>query len=319
MAANIPPSTAPAAFRPRRVPAWLLSLGLHTLLLVVAGLLFQRTTQGLVSQPDREVGIALVRRSDTQRHYEPVSAVQESRSASEAVAAIEAVPSPMAEADLLEDLPDVGVSLVELAGSGLPSAAGGGRPQRAAAMASGAATTTVFGITATGSQFVYAFDRSGSMAGFQGRPLAAAKGQLLQSLLDLEPTHQFQVIFYNERPEVFRPSPGTPRMVFANGQNVRRARQFVRSIQARGGTEHMAALRLALSMRPDVVFFLTDADEPRLTTSQLAKVRRMNGSTTIHTIEFGFGPQRRSDNFLVQLAEQNGGRHVYVDVARIGR
>jgi len=74
---------------------------------------------------------------------------------------------------------------------------------------------------------------------------------------------------------------------------------------------------MALGMSPDVVFFLTDADEPRLTDEELGRVRRWNRSATIHSIEFGFGPQRNSDSFLARLAQQNGGQHVYVDVSRL--
>ena len=36
-------------------------------------------------------------------------------------------------------------------------------------------------------------------------------------------------------------------------------------------------------------------------------------------LEFGIGPNLRTDNFLVQLARENGGQHVYVDMLRRGR
>ena len=49
-------------------------------------------------------------------------------------------------------------------------------------------------------------------------------------------------------------------------------------------------------------------------------VRRLNGEiTSINTIEFGIGPNLRSDNFLMQVARENGGQHVYVDMLRRGR
>ena len=70
---------------------------------------------------------------------------------------------------------------------------------------SGTVSTSVFGVQAQGSRFVYVFDRSGSMADFRGRPLAAAKQELVRSLADLQDTNQFQIIFYNERPKIFRP------------------------------------------------------------------------------------------------------------------
>ena len=39
--------------------------------------------------------------------------------------------------------------------------------------------------------------------------------------------------------------------------------------------------------------------------------------TSINTVEFGIGPSRGEDNFLVKLARQNHGRHAYVDVTRL--
>jgi hypothetical protein len=76
-------------------------------------------------------------------------------------------------------------------------------------------------------------------------------------------------------------------------------------------------LEMALRMVPDVIFFLTDADEPRISTQQLAHLAQRNKGTSINTIEFGYGPQSDPDNFLVKLARQNGGKHAYVDVSRL--
>jgi hypothetical protein len=155
------------------------------------------------------------------------------------------------------------------------------------------------------------------MEGFGGRPLAAAKAELIRSLGDLQDTNQFQIIFYNERPEVFQIRPGTPQLVWGNEEGKTLAERFIGGIRANGGTRHLEALRVALGLSPDVVFFLTDADEPRLTDEELGRVRRWNRSAAIYSIEFGFGPQHEYDNFLVRLARQNGGQHVYVDVSRV--
>ena len=73
----------------------------------------------------------------------------------------------------------------------------------------------------------------------------------------------------------------------------------------------------AITLHPDVLFFLTDADQPVLSTGQLYEIRRRAAGITIHAIELGFGPQGDSNNFLVKLARQNGGEHVYVDVSKL--
>jgi hypothetical protein len=192
-----------------------------------------------------------------------------------------------------------------------------GRSSDLGSIGDGRARTEVFGAIGEGRKFVYVFDRSGSMDGHKGAPLIAAKAELLASLKDLGQTQQFQIIFYNEQPRVFNPS-GTPgRLVFGTDQNKYLAQKFVGGITADGATHHEEALALALKMSPDVVFFLTDADEPKMDEKQLARIARLNRGATIHAIEFGYGPQRNADNFLGALARRNGGKHVYVDVSRL--
>jgi Mg-chelatase subunit ChlD len=72
----------------------------------------------------------------------------------------------------------------------------------------------------------------------------------------------------------------------------------------------------AIGMRPDVIFFLTDADDP-MSASELAEIARLNrrARATICTIHFGRGPRQR-ENFLVDLANQSGGQYVYVDTTK---
>jgi hypothetical protein len=181
----------------------------------------------------------------------------------------------------------------------------------------GAARTGVFGVSGVGYKFVYVFDRSGSMDGHGGAPLASAKRELVHSLRELEKTHQFQIIFYNENPRIFAPSGGEGRLAFGTEQNKRLAERFVGGITADGATQHEEALTMALRMRPDVIFFLTDADEPSLSAKQLARIAQQNHGTSINAIEFGYGPQGDSNNFLVRMARQNGGQHVYVDVSQL--
>ncbi len=211
-------------------------------------------------------------------------------------------------------------------GAGALEGGGLGTAQGAATGSSGSknlrggyARTGVFGVQGEGYKFVYVFDRSGSMGGHGGAPLAAAKSQLIDSLHNLGQTHQFQIIFYNDDPHVFDLAGSPSRLVFANDQNKTLAGRFIGSITADGGTEHEDALIMALRMAPDVIFFLTDADEPRLSATQLKRIARANKGAVINTIEFGYGPAFESDNFLIRLARQNRGKHVYVDISQLPR
>jgi len=70
---------------------------------------------------------------------------------------------------------------------------------------------------------------------------------------------------------------------------------------------------MALGLSPDVIFFLTDAEDPILSAADLQRVERYNSGATIHAIEFGVGPYA-GNSFLQRLANQSGGQHRYVDV-----
>jgi hypothetical protein len=180
----------------------------------------------------------------------------------------------------------------------------------------GKARTSLFGVTGEGYKFVYVFDRSGSMGGSGRTALQAVKAELQQSLKNLDTVHQFQIIFYNERPVIFNPT-GTPgRLAFANEQNKQRAARFVESITAEGGTAHEDALKLAIRLQPDVIFFLTDADDPKLSPAQLEKIQSIAAGIAINVIEFGTGPQPDRNSFLAQLARQNSGLYAYVDLSK---
>jgi Ca-activated chloride channel family protein len=150
-----------------------------------------------------------------------------------------------------------------------------------------------------------------------GAPLASAKRELLKGVSQLEKTHQFQIIFFNHQRRIFDLSGGQNRIPFATDRTKELAARFVGGITASGGTDRYAALWAAVGMRPDVIFFLTDADNP-MTAAELERVRRRNGgAASIHCIEFGFGPPAGGDNFLKRLARQNSGSYVYVDTTQL--
>jgi hypothetical protein len=180
----------------------------------------------------------------------------------------------------------------------------------------GKTQTRFFGLVGEGYKFVYVFDCSGSMGESNRAALRAAKAELAASLKHLDTVHQFQIIFYNERPVLFTPAGNNGRLVFATEQNKEQAIKFTDAIPADGGTDHEAALKLAIRLRPDVVFFLTDGDDPKLTPRQLEKIRDLAAGIKIHTIQLGAGPRPTGDNFLVDLAHQNGGQHAYVDISK---
>jgi uncharacterized protein with von Willebrand factor type A (vWA) domain len=176
---------------------------------------------------------------------------------------------------------------------------------------------SVFGVEGTGSKFVYVFDRSSSM---DGPPLAAAKRQLIESLRSLESAHQFHIIFFNTRTRSFDIAEGGRRIAFATDRNKQLAANFVGGITADGGTDRLAALREAIGFAPDVIFFLTDADDA-MSASELAEIARTNRRlrTAICVIEFGRRATPPGSNFLTELARESGGQYGYVNAAALSR
>jgi hypothetical protein len=177
----------------------------------------------------------------------------------------------------------------------------------------GGGGTSFFGHRALGRRFVYVLDASGSMYDYNA--IAVAKAELLASLSQLDENQQFQIIFYNDKCHPMRDSERRENLFWGTETNRTRASQFIRNIEPDGGTRHLDALLAALSYSPDVIFFLTDAGEPILWAKDLDQIKRRNmGRATIFTIEFGKGANLRTDNFLKQLARENGGAHAYRDV-----
>jgi hypothetical protein len=152
----------------------------------------------------------------------------------------------------------------------------------------------------------------------EGAPLAAAKKQLIQSLASLDSVHQFHIIFFNHRLRLFDVTAGGRRVAFGTDRNKKLAANFVGGITADGGTDRFAALKQALAFQPDVIFFLTDADDP-MSASEMADLERIYSriGTSICVIEFGRSPAAPQNNFLTELAAQSGGQYGYVDAAKL--
>ena len=176
------------------------------------------------------------------------------------------------------------------------------------------AQVSLFGVKAEGSKFVYVLDRSGST---EGKVLAAAKAEILASIEKIDDVHQFQVVIYNERPKVFNPAGPSGRLAFGTDANRAEVKKFLAALEAEGGTDHMAALSLAIRLRPDVIFLLTDGDKPLPSARDLARLDRLGPGIVIHTIQFGEGPRAGPRGWMAKLAQQSGGEHRYVDTTKL--
>ncbi len=307
----------------RLVPGWAFSCAVHFVVLLVFGWLaeLQNKVPGKIGSPSAERSVEIVLRPRAL----PISYEDEAPPNLE-VADV----NPVDDRAAIPSLTKVPVTLPEIA----PATALSVESIRSAVIPASASSmsenhrspgsnsdsneavleTSIFGVRGSGRKFVYIFDRSASMA---GGPLRAAKAELQTSLRTLEHEHQFQIIFYNDHPESIPLKHGKKELLVADSAGLTAASAFIDKMLAEGGTEHLAALRLALRWQPDAIFFLTDGSEPELLPAELGALRRLNQGTAIHTIEFGLGPKRTQESFLERLAAQNGGRYGYVDVTRL--
>jgi len=327
-----PRPTASAREMPRYgLPSWLISLVLHSLLLLYLMSQVPQLRGPLQSEfPDREV--RLVSRSERPQPEAERDAVHPA----ETEVPPDAAAAPAAR---LEDPPDIELppNLLELpqppvlgAGAAAPSSpaveappravvqgTAGGRPAGQTGGPAGTGhETTFFGLRSEGSRILYVIDASGSMASHNA--MGAAKAELQASLNQLKSTQQFQILFYNSKVIPLEGRDGKPGLHWGTDINRSLARGMIDRIQPNAGTDHLPALKEALRYRPDVIYFLTDADQPELSARELDEIRTRNkGSAQIHTVEFGVGPSLQHDNFLKKLSRQNGGSHRYVDVRAV--
>lgn len=302
------------------IPSWVVSLILHVTVLLLLAFAVPHGPVGQSDIPGQQVGIVLKRETPQGEIYDGPAAEQP-KNPSEAVAEL-AESLESAPVDLSQVLPEQDLQVV---GPGpadaLPQldARAGGRHLPSSPAAATRSGVPFFGIEDKGQRIVYVVDHSTSM-GYQYNRLGEAKVELLSSLEVLEPMQQFQIVFYNERVSAGPKVDQTGRMPFADDVAKAMAGRFIRGVIADGSTDHKQALQYALGLGPDVIFFLTDADEPRLRPPDLQLITRQNGGRThIHAIEFGVGPQLGDDNFLKQLARRNGGSYRYVDVSQFAR
>lgn len=220
-------------------------------------------------------------------------------------------------------IPDLIGPSMQRPGGGAPGSAGGGsliQPSEAGGArktggTGGEGETTFMNIVGVGQSFVYLIDSSSSM---DGPRLRLARSQLKASLRLLQPNQQFAIIFYNEYCERLKlRRQGDLPMYFATDVNKRLAMELIDAVTPSHGTDHRQALLEALALRPDVLYFLTDGDEPELFADDLRDVKHEAGKTTIHVIRFGDGTlTTRSESWLQKLARQNGGEFREMEAAR---
>lgn len=174
-----------------------------------------------------------------------------------------------------------------------------------------AGKASFFGIEAEGAKFVYVVDRSSSMIGGK---LEAVKSELIRRVGALESSMRFFIIFYNDQPFPMQASG----LVSATVANKRQHLGWVERMSEDGWTDPREAMKLALSLKPDAVWLLSDGVFDPLSDEEVCgAIRAANpgGRVQIHTIAFyddAGGPVLR------RIAGENGGVYRFVPPADSG-
>ncbi|MGE3316846.1 MAG: VWA domain-containing protein [Planctomycetaceae bacterium] len=190
-----------------------------------------------------------------------------------------------------------GANPVSLAGTALGALGGKGSGR-------GGPSVGFFGTKEAGAKFVFVVDGSGSM---QGARFERALAELRKSIKDLKSWQKFSIIFFNDIPvPLYHPNGEAKLYASTSAQRVK-ANKWMKQIQPDGGTEPTEALKQALAMQPDVIFFLTDGEIPEETRAITMEANRYR--TIVHTIAF---ESRDGEEMLKGIAKDNGGRYRYV-------
>ncbi len=332
----------------RNLPDWipqvlllssLLSLLAHVIILLVFSVYLAIRYPGAVgftTEPTREVGIVIKDQGNNPdavvpgepREGDVAESIADGATTSEAFTPAQVTPDrPPVETMLPRDdsstpigpgvnLP-IGATVMD---PRQPVKSGGGQRQPASGTVGGPVGTAFMGTRDQGSKVVFVIDASGSMMSHNS--MQVAKASLVSSVQELDANQQFLIIFYDDKPVVLHlRDVHQPQLYAATEIHKTLGKQKIAGIHPGTGTQHYPALEMALRLKPDVIFFLTDGQEPPLDERELELLKKLNSQKTrIHSIEFGVGGEvsegANPRNFLRKLSRQNGGTYRYYDVTK---
>lgn len=171
------------------------------------------------------------------------------------------------------------------------------------------AKATFFGAEAYGNRFVFVIDSSRSMIGPRWEALCYELEQAIRSLsLDQE---YFIISFDSEAHPMFGAAPPKGKFLAPDPKSIRRVRNWLRSIELGRNTFPSSSMMMALSLKPDAIFLLSDGEIRDSTLTDLRQVNspdanasRYSKAVPVHTVllhsEIGY-------QTLEQIAADNHG------------
>ena len=156
--------------------------------------------------------------------------------------------------------------------------------------------TTFFGIRAQGKTFIYVVDCSGSMG--DNARLLRAKRELRRAVSAMRFPQRFHVLFYNDN--TLAMPGGIPQSADAGSRT--QLASWLDLIDADGGTDPRSAMSLALAMKPDGVFLLSDGEFPEGAAEAILKTNK--AGVPIYCVDMSGGSAD-----LRRIARESGGQY----------
>ena len=180
----------------------------------------------------------------------------------------------------------------------------GSDPFGAQGTSQGRGGASFFGVGGSGKTFAYVVDCSQSMR--DDGKFEKACAELIRSIERLDPSQRFLIIFYNESAHPMEPA----KPLQATPENLAEARDWIRYSTARGKTNPLEAMLMALSAEPDAIFLLSDGI---FDAAIAVGIQQNNGSGSaripIHTIAFR---SREGEPIMRGIARHSGGKYRFV-------
>lgn len=171
-----------------------------------------------------------------------------------------------------------------------------------------------FGVQASGRRFVFVVDSSRSM---RGRKWTLACTELLASVKRMRTGQSFYVIFFDvDTHPMFSQRRPEPELLPVNKGNQKKLSRWLPSIKLGPDTRPLDSMRLALTMKPDAIFLLSDGEFNDGTRSFLLSENRREDDDgnlvpriPIHTVGFY---SIAAEAVLKPIAADHGGGYRFI-------
>jgi hypothetical protein len=165
-----------------------------------------------------------------------------------------------------------------------------------------------FGAQPAGRRFVFVVDSSKSMNHPHDSPAKTrfrrVKQELVRAIGLMEPTQEFFVVFFSDHS---MPMPARQLQPAAHETRLHYLRWVARLNPGGQPTDPRAALKLALRLQPDVIYFLTDGSFVPAAQRELEKLRQ--DRVVINTFAFG---DAEGERLMQTVAKNNGGTYFFI-------